>query len=97
LHHILKIKTFTETIEIVYKQTIDYAIIELPFGSDALLKKVISDSATQYEESYKFLESVDTFHESIGRWFTVLFHRKINYGSDDLNRHVFALKKISIQ
>jgi hypothetical protein len=95
LHHILKIKTFTETIELVYRQTIDYAIIELPFGSDALLKKVINDSVTRYEESFKYLESIDTFHESISRWFTVLFHRKINYGSDDLNRYVFALRKIS--
>lgn len=94
LHHILKIKSFDEIIKMVYDQTKLYAIIELPFSDDALLKKVMEESMTYYEESYKYLESVDIFCVVVKKWFSVLSSKKIHYGSHDLNRYVFTLKKM---
>ncbi len=94
LHHILKVKTFTEIMKMVCSQTRKYAIIELPFGDDALLKKVMDESLIHYDESYKYLESVDDFCKFINNWFIVLSYKNIDYRSDDLNRYVFTLKKI---
>lgn len=94
IHHLLKHKTFDEVMEIVLAQTKKYSIIELPFGDDSLLKKVIADSSSTYELSYSALETLEKFENKISGYFKVLNKQKINYGGNDLNRYAYTLEKI---
>jgi len=93
LHHILKNKTMDECIEIILKQIKTYAVIELPFGHDVLLKDVVSNSITNYKDTYYYLETIDRFVEKINQYFIVEYCEKIDYETDNLNRYAFILKK----
>jgi hypothetical protein len=93
LHHILKSKTMDECIDIISKQIKQYAIIELPFGHDVLLKDVISNSMLNFDSTYCYLESIERFTNKIEQKFIVEHCEKIDYETDDLNRYAFILKK----
>lgn len=95
LHHILKHKTFDQVINIILKQIKKYAIIELPFGYDALLKKVAEDRSIDYDKSFRYLEDIDIFKNEICKYFEILDIIKIEYlNSPDLNRYAFVLMKL---
>jgi len=95
LHHVMKSITFDQVINLVSTQTKKYAIIELPFENDVLLKNVINDRITNYNETFAFLESIDKFADKIKDTFNIIDQIKINYGSPDLNRVAFILEKKS--
>lgn len=95
LHHILKTHTMDEIITMLCKQVNKYAIIELPFDNDALLLKVIEYNSIDYDHGFYYLRDTFTFSTKIKEYFEIMYSGKINYESDDLNRHVFILKKIN--
>lgn len=94
LHHILKNLTFDEVMRKVYNMTNIYAIIELPFGKDALLRKIMESSLMDYKSSYYYLQNIELFLGEVGKYFEVISYKEINYGSTDLERYGFVLKKI---
>lgn len=95
LHHILKHMTFDNVLKMILRQIKQYAIIELPFGNDALLKKVIQDKSIDYDKSFSYLESIEKFKDEIVKYFNIINIIKIDYpNSNDLNRYVFVLKKL---
>jgi hypothetical protein len=94
LHHVIRDMSMDEILKIIYGQTKLYAIIEMPFGNDALLAMVKKNSKIKYDETYYYLESIDLFIEKIKNQWTVVHVEKIDYRANDLNRYAFILKKI---
>ena len=93
LHHILKNYTLDQVIELVYKQTKKYCVIELPFNQDVLLKNVIRYSTSVYEKSFKYLENTEIFEKVIQDKFDIMYSTKVDYGSKDLDRYAYVLIK----
>jgi hypothetical protein len=93
LHHILKVMTFDDIIKMVLKQTKKYAIIELPFDNDILLKTVMNNGTLNYDLTFGYLKNVDTFTEYISKYFTLHNITKIDYKTNELNRFSFTLEK----
>lgn len=95
IHHVLKNKTISYVIDMVYSQTNIFSIIEVPIGNDALLKMVKENGVVDYQNSFKYLESIDLFLDIFSSKFKILKVDNIIYpNSPDLNRHVFIFKKI---
>ena len=93
LHHILKNYTFDQVMEMVYRQTKKYSVIELPFYQDALLRNVIGYSTSVYEKSFKYLENIEIFEKTIQDKFDIMYSTKVEYGSKDLDRYAYVLIK----
>lgn len=93
LHHLLRDMTFNELIEKIYKMTNIYSVIELPFYGDVLLAKVVKHGNLKYENTYKYLENTNNFMSEISKYFEIIDSKKIDYGTDDLNRYGFVLRK----
>jgi hypothetical protein len=94
LHHILKNMKFDDVMKMVLRQVGRYAVIELPFGHDALLSTVKNGARLRYEETFCFLENIDVFKEKIEKYFTVRDIIKMDYKNDNLNRYAFVLEKL---
>jgi hypothetical protein len=98
LHHVLNYKTMDEIINMVLKQSKKYAIIELPFGNDLLLKNVKNQNEKnkdleQYNKSYYYLETTEQFISKITPFFNIIEYGKIDYNTQNLNRYFFSLVK----
>lgn len=93
IHHIMKNKKFIDIIKIVYSQTRKYAIIEIPFGNDSLLKEVMKGATLNHKDSYYYLESTEIFINSVSPYFDIIKMKKIDYSSNDLIRYAFLLRK----
>jgi hypothetical protein len=79
--------------EMVYRQTKKYSVIELPFYQDALLRNVIGYSTSVYEKSFKYLENIEIFEKTIQDKFDIMYSTKVEYGSKDLDRYAYVLIK----
>jgi hypothetical protein len=94
LHHVLKSKSMAEVVNMISQQTLKYAIIEVPIGNDALLGIVKTNAALDYDCSFKYLETVESFADMFKSRFELMKSEKIEYpNSPDLNRYVFVFQR----
>jgi hypothetical protein len=94
VHHLLKDIPFIQLIQFIHSMTNKYAVMDVPLKGDALLDMIMANGNLHYNQSFVLLESVEIFQEAIKDYFTIVHSEKIEYGSSDLNRHGFVLKKI---
>ncbi len=94
IHHVLKGRSMKDIVDMISRQTLKYAIIEVPIGNDALLDMVKSNATLEYDCSFKYLETVDSFTNMFKSGFKMIKSEKIEYpNSGNLNRYVFVFQR----
>jgi hypothetical protein len=95
IHHLLRVQTIDQILEMIARQTNKYSVIEVPVAGDALLKNIFNAvHDPERDARYKALGSCDEFQSHLEKYFTVMSVHRMNYGAGDLVRYAFVCKKI---
>jgi hypothetical protein len=92
IHHLLRNNSIDNILNIIFKQTNNYAVIEFPIKGDHLLDIVVSNSVNPI--NYEFLYSLDNLINTISKYVIVKEVIKVDYKNDIFKRYAIICSNI---